>query len=73
MCRRTARDADVIDFFNPNSRGAQAILDRLCGEPSTVLDPIEPLFFNRGNQLTVADDRRRRITVISVYAEDGRQ
>src|SRR6266498_3662693 len=68
--RRIARDADVIDFFNPNSRRPQTILDRLRGKTRTMLDAIEPLFFDRGNQLTIADDRRGRITVISIYAEN---
>ena len=60
----------MIDFFDPNSRRTQAVLDRLRGKPRAVLDAIEALFFNRGNQLAVAHNGRRRVTVISVYAKD---
>jgi hypothetical protein len=35
-----------------------------------MLDAIEALLFDRGNQLTVFEQSRCRITVVCVYAED---
>ena len=35
-----------------------------------MLHAIKPLFFNRGNQFAVVDDRRCRIAVICVYSEN---
>jgi len=65
-----ARNADVVDLLNPDSRRAQAILDRLSGKSGAVLDAIEALFFDGANQLTVFDERGGRITVICIDAED---
>src|SRR5438128_328470 len=66
--RRIARDADVIYAGDIDSRGFQAIADRFGRKARAVLDSIEPLFFNGCDQLSVLDDRRRRITVVCVYA-----
>ena len=68
--RGITRDPHVINLFNADSRRAQAILDRSRGEPGAVLDAIEALFFNRGDQFTIANERRRRIAVISVDSEN---
>src|SRR4029450_11664603 len=35
-----------------------------------MLHAIEPLFFDSSNDSTIANNRRRRVTVISIYSED---
>ncbi len=64
-----ARDADVLDFFDTNAGSSQAVANGFRGEARTVLDAIKAFLFNRGEQFTVFDDRRGRVTVICVYAE----
>src|SRR2546423_527336 len=70
MRGRLARYANMIQLSNRDSRRTQAILDRLRGKSGAVLDAIESLFFDGGDQLAVFDERGRRITVICIYAED---
>jgi len=65
-----ARNADVLDFLNPNSGRAQAILNRLSGKSGAVLDAIETLFFGGRDQLAVFDERGGCIAVICIDAED---
>ena len=60
----------MIQLSNRDSRRTQAILDRLRGKSGAVLDAIEALFFDGGDQLSIFDERGRRITVIGVDAEN---
>jgi hypothetical protein len=60
---------DMGDVGELNRRLAQAIVDGVEGQlpgrernrPLAVLDPGEPLFFGRGNDLAVLDQTRRRV------------
>ena len=70
MRGRLARDANVIQISNRDSRRTQAILNRLRGKSGAVLDAIEALFFDGGYELAIFDEGGRRITVISIDAED---
>lgn len=63
----------MINLLDSDARGAQAILDGLGRKTRAVLDAIEALFFDGRDKPAVAHDRRRCITVISVYAEDVHQ
>ena len=65
-----ARNAHVLNFTNLDSRGTQAILDRLRRKSGIVLDAIEALFFDGGDQFAVSYERGGRITVICIDAED---
>ena len=68
--RRIARDAHVLNLFDVDARRAQTILNRPRGKAGAVLDAIEALFLDGRDQPTVFDQRRRRITVIGIDAED---
>jgi hypothetical protein len=68
--RGVARNANMLDLFNVNAGSFQAVAHRLRGKSRTVLHAIEAFFFNRGEQFSIFDDRRRCITVICVYPED---
>ena len=70
MRSRVTRNAQMLDFANLDSRRTQAILDRLRWKSGAVLDAIEALFFDRGDELAVLDERGGRITVICIDAED---
>src|SRR5712692_8165697 len=70
MRRRVARNADVLDGFDPDSRSLQAILNRLCRKAGAVLHAIEALFLDSGDNSAVFDQRGRRVPVISVNAEN---
>src|SRR5262245_25512851 len=63
------RDPHMVQILNTDSRLAQTIPDRLLGKTCGVLEPIEPLLFGRSNQPTIADDRRRCVSVISIYSQ----
>ena len=65
-----AQNAYVFNFFNRDTGRAQTIFDRLRGKSGAVLDAIEALFFDRGDELAVLDERGGRITVICIDAED---
>src|ERR1051325_8386698 len=64
--RRIARDADVLDLFNRNSRHLQTVSDCLRRKSRAVLAPIEALLLDGGQQLTVTHDGRRSIPVICI-------
>src|SRR2546422_7698003 len=70
MRRRIAGDADMFDVFNGNPGSLQAVTYGFSGKAGAVLLASEALLFNCGNQLAVLDQRRRRVTVVCVYAED---
>lgn len=70
MRRRIARDADVVDILEPDTRRVQAVTDRLLGKTGAVFDAIEAFFFDRGDQSAVFDDCRRSIAVIRVDTEN---
>ena len=61
----------MIDFFDPDSRRTQAVLDRLRRKPGTVLNAIEALFFNRANQLAVAVKERSTAVAVVVLRIPG--
>jgi len=70
MRRRIARDADVVHLFETHARGLKTVTNRPLGETGAVLDAIETLFFDRGDQSAVFDDCRRSIAVIRVDSEN---
>jgi hypothetical protein len=70
MRRRIARDADMLDVFDPNTSGTQTILNCQGRKSGAVFDAIEPLFFGCCHNATVFDQRGGGIAVIGVYSED---
>ena len=60
----------MVYVFNRYSSGLQTEPDRLRRESGAMLHTIEALFFDRGNNLAVANNRRSRITVIGIYSKD---
>ena len=70
MRGRIARNSDVVEILDLDSRHLEAVANGSVGKPGTMLDAIEPFLLHCGNQLAVFDDRRRRVTVVRVYAED---
>ena len=65
-----ARNRDVIDFGEFRAGLVEAILNRARRQARGVLHAIQPLFFDRREELAVDDDRRRSIRVIGVDAEN---
>src|ERR1700676_701772 len=65
-----AGNGDVIDVGKRDPRFLQAIADRRSGKAGCVFDTVETLFLHCGNQLAIADQRRRGITVIRINAEN---
>lgn len=70
VCRRIARDTNVVQVFESNARRLETVTNRVFRETSAMLDAIEAFFFDRGDQSAVFDDCRRSIAVIRVDAED---
>jgi hypothetical protein len=60
----------MIHLIKGNTRGFQAVAYCQCRKTCTMLFSIEPLFFNRSNELPVFDDSGSGITVIRVYSQD---
>ena len=60
----------MIDFCDRNTCGLQTVLNRVRGKTGAVFDAIEALFFRRSDQFTIADNRRRCITVIGINSEN---
>ena len=58
MSRRIAGDADVVHVLDAYAGFGETVTDRLLGETGAVLDAIETLFFDRGDQSAVFDDGR---------------
>jgi len=56
----------MVQILNSYSRLLQTISNCLLGKTRRVFETIEPLLFSRRDQSTIANDRRRRITVISI-------
>jgi hypothetical protein len=56
----------MIEILNPDPRLAQTVTDGLFRKPCRMLKTIEPLLLSRSDQPSIADDRRRRIPVISI-------
>ena len=70
-CARGSRDTANRSTSDGRQAGhLQADGDRLVREPRDMLDPPEPLLFDRRDELSVADERRRHVAVIGVEAED---
>jgi hypothetical protein len=59
----------MVDIFNCDTCGQQTVFDRLNRETSAVFETIETLFFDRSDQLSVFDNRRRRIPVIRINTQ----
>src|SRR5215813_11519876 len=68
--RWVSRNADVIDGFNPDAGGLQAVTNRFSRKAGAMFEAIEALFFSRSDQFAITDNRRRRITMIGVYSEN---
>src|SRR6266498_2152089 len=67
---RVAGDTDMIDVLNLNTRRCQTVPHRLRRKAGAMFDAIESLLFNRRDQSPIFNDRRSRITVISVYTKN---
>jgi hypothetical protein len=50
----------MIDICDRNPGSPEAVFDRMRRETGTVLDAVEALFFDSGDQLAVANNRGRR-------------
>lgn len=70
MCRRIARDPDVVQIFEFNSGRFETITNRVRWKTRGVLKTIEALFFSRGDQPSILDNGRRRVSVIRVDPQD---
>src|ERR1043165_2826090 len=66
MRRWISGDSDVVQIIEPNACLFKTVTNRLLGKSGRMLEAIEALFFSRGDQAAILDDRRRRIPVISV-------
>ena len=65
-----ARDRDVVDLRCVHAVRLEAPPDGMAGEAGGVLDPGEALLLHRRQQLAVPEERRRRVAVIGVDAQD---
>ena len=70
VSRRIARDADVLDVFDADTGGIEAITNRLCWKPGAVFLAIESFLFDCRDQVAVANYRRRRVAVICVESKN---
>ena len=68
-----ARHGERVDVGGGQTGHLQADGDRLVGEPRDMLDAPEPLFFDRRDELSVADERGGYVAVVRVEAEDVHQ
>ena len=60
----------MVHLFKPQPRRIETVTNRLLGETGAMLDAIEALLFDRGDQSAVFDDCRRSIAVIRVDSEN---
>src|SRR5580658_818583 len=67
---RVAGHGDVIDVFQFEPGFFQAIANRLRRKACGILDAVEALFFHRGHEPAVADNRRGCVTVIRIYPKN---
>jgi hypothetical protein len=56
----------VVQLLNSDTSFFKTIPDRLLRKTRRVLETIEAFLFNRRDQPSIANDRRRRIPVISI-------
>jgi hypothetical protein len=56
MRARIARDGEQVDLARLDAAKLETGTQRLFGKPGVVLDPPEPLFFDCGDQLSVANE-----------------
>src|SRR6516165_74928 len=67
---RISRHRHMVDLTDRYAGFLQAVADRSRGEPGGVLDAVEALFFNGGDQFSVTNEGRRGIAVVSVDPEN---
>lgn len=60
----------MVHLFEPYACRFQTVTNRLLGKAGAMLDAIETLFFDRGDQSAVFDDGRRSIAVVRVDSEN---
>lgn len=60
----------MVHFFEPYACRVKTVTNRLLGKAGAMLDAIETLLFDRGDQSAVFDDCRRSIAVIRVDSEN---
>src|SRR5215472_11557090 len=65
-----SRHRHMVDLTDRYAGFLQAVTDRSRGETGGVLDAVEALFFNGGDQSSVTNEGRRRIAVVSVDTEN---
>ena len=70
VCRRIARDTDMVHILEPNVCGFKTVTDRVFREAGAMLDAIEAFFLDGGYQSAVFDDGRCSVAVIGVDAEN---
>src|SRR6266404_2372747 len=66
MCRRIARDADMLNLLDANTCHFQTVTNRLGGKPRAVLQSIETFLFNCSDYSAIFYDGSRSVAVISV-------
>src|SRR5262249_52979684 len=64
------RDGDVVEVAGGDAGGPEAVADRLLGEAGPVLDAVEPLLLDGGDEPAVDHQRGRRVAVEGVDAKD---
>jgi hypothetical protein len=67
---RFAVHGNVVNVTQAHAAFPQTIFNGFGRQSGPVFDPAEPLFLGCGNEAAVAQQAGRRITVISVEAED---
>lgn len=60
----------MVHVFEPDVCSLKTVTNRLRGETRAMLEAIETLLFDRGDQSAVFDDCRRSIAVIRVDSEN---
>ena len=63
----------MVQIRRNQSRLPQTKFNRLRGERGIVFISREPFFLRRGNDLTIDDDRRRRVMIKSRNTKDAGQ
>ena len=69
---RVAADRDVVEVARREAGVLEAPRRRERREAGDVLEPVEALLLRRRDELAVDDERRCRVAVVGVEAEDRR-
>ena len=70
MCTRTPGHGEQIDVARVHVANAKTLGDRAIRKACTVLNATETLFFDRRDELTVADEHRGDVAVVGVQSKN---